>query len=92
MSSQAAAQLNAALGELKALLGENLSVAAAVRDHHARDISYHPPMAPDAVAFPASTEDVAGIIRICAAHATPVIPFGTGTGIEGGVNAIHGGV
>jgi D-lactate dehydrogenase (cytochrome) len=47
---------------------------------------------PDAVVFPQSSADVQDIVRICAAHAVPVIPFGTGTSLEGHVNAPFGGV
>ncbi len=47
---------------------------------------------PDAVVFPQSTEDVQDAVRICAQHRVPVIPFGTGTSLEGHVNAPHGGV
>ncbi len=39
-----------------------------------------------------STEEVAEVVRICAAHGTPIIPYGTGTGLEGHVAALHGGV
>ena len=42
--------------------------------------------------FPQSTIDVQDIVRICAAHGVPVIPFGTGTSLEGHVNAPFGGV
>ena len=42
--------------------------------------------------FPQSTEDVQQIVRICATHGVPVIPFGTGTSLEGHVNAPLGGV
>jgi len=44
------------------------------------------------VVFPQSTEDVQQIVRICARHDMPVIPFGTGTSFEGHVNAPFGGV
>jgi D-lactate dehydrogenase (cytochrome) len=44
------------------------------------------------VVFPQSTADVQEIVRICAAHGAPVIPFGTGTSLEGQVNAPRGGV
>ncbi len=85
-------RLDQAIAELKALLGERLSTSAAVREHHGRDITYHLPHPPDAVAFAHSTEEVAEIVRICAAHGTPVIPFGTGTSLEGHIAALRGGI
>ena len=78
--------------ELRALLGERLSTAAAVRERHGKDESYHPAKAPDAVAFAESTEEVAAIVRACAAQGRPVIAFGTGTSLEGQVAALHGGI
>ena len=77
---------------LRALLGDRLSTAPAVRDQHGRDESYHPTVPPDAVAFARSTEEVAEIVRLCAARRVPIIPFGTGTSLEGGVAALCGGV
>jgi D-lactate dehydrogenase (cytochrome) len=77
---------------LRALLGDRLSTAPAVREQHGRDESYHPVAAPDAVAFARSTEEVAAIVRLCAAHRVPIVPFGTGTSLEGGVAALRGGV
>ena len=47
---------------------------------------------PDAVIQPRSTEDVQDIVRICADHHVPIVPFGTGTALEGHVNAPLGGV
>ena len=81
-----------AVGELRALLGERLSTSAAVREQHGRDESWHDGHEPDAVAFAKSTEEVAGIVKICARHGVPMIPYGTGTSLEGHVAALHGGV
>lgn len=82
----------AAVQELARALGEKLSTAEVVRSYHARDESHHEPCLPDAVVSCASTEDVAAAVRICARHRVPVIPFGTGTGLEGGAIPAHGGV
>ena len=78
--------------DLRSLLGERLSTASDVRESHGKDISYHTPAPPDAVAFPLSTDEVSRIVRICAQHETPMIPFGAGTSVEGQVTAPHGGV
>ena len=78
--------------ELCALLGERLSTSAAVREQHGHDESYHPTHPPDAVAFATSTEEVAEIVKLCAARKRPVIAFGTGTSLEGHVAALHGGI
>jgi len=47
---------------------------------------------PDAVAFPASTEEVSGVIQVCAHHGVPVVPRGAGTGYAGGAVPTRGGV
>jgi D-lactate dehydrogenase (cytochrome) len=47
---------------------------------------------PDAVAFAQSTEEVSEIVKICARHKVPLISFGSGTGLEGHVVALQGGV
>jgi D-lactate dehydrogenase (cytochrome) len=78
--------------ELKALLGERLSLSPAVREQHGHDESYHPGAAPDAVAFAQSTAEVAAIVGLAAKHGVPVIPFGAGTSLEGHVAALEGGV
>ncbi len=83
---------DAAIAEIRALLGERLSTAKAVREQHGRDESYHAGMPPDAVAFAESTEEVSAIVRACAAHKVPVIAYGTGTSLEGHVAALRGGV
>jgi D-lactate dehydrogenase (cytochrome) len=77
---------------LRERLGDRLSTSAAVRAHHGKDESYHAPHAPDAVAFPHSTDEVSAIVSLCAKHKTPVIAFGAGTSLEGHVAALAGGV
>ena len=77
---------------LRQRLGDRLSTAAAVREQHGHDEAWHETMAPDAVAFAESTEEVAEIVRICAEHGTPVIPYGTGTSLEAHIQAVRGGV
>src|SRR6478672_10083449 len=80
------------LSELKALLGDRVSVSAAVREHHGKDESYFPYALPDAVVFPHSTEEVRDVVNICRRHRVPMIPFGVGTSLEGHILAVQGGV
>ena len=80
------------LETLAARFGDGLAVGEAVRAHHGRDESSHPPAPPDAVVFPQSTEEVAEIVGLCRAHGTPVIAFGAGSSVEGQVLATRGGV
>jgi D-lactate dehydrogenase (cytochrome) len=83
---------DAAIAELKALLGDRLSTAASVREQHGRDESYHASSPPDAVAFAQTTEEVSAIVKICARHKLPVIPYAAGTSLEGHVAALAGGI
>jgi D-lactate dehydrogenase (cytochrome) len=80
------------LSELHGILGDRLSTSAVVCAQHGKDESYHAPHSPDAVAFAHSTDEVAAIVARCHAYQTPVIPFGTGTSLEGHVAALAGGV
>ncbi|MDX2315258.1 MAG: FAD-linked oxidase C-terminal domain-containing protein [Gammaproteobacteria bacterium] len=78
--------------ELRELLGERFSTSEAVRQQHGKDESFHEVAAPDGVAFATSTAEVVQIVTACARHKTPVIAYGTGTALEGHVQALHGGV
>jgi D-lactate dehydrogenase (cytochrome) len=84
--------IEAAIRALTARFGNRLVTSQAVREQHGNTVTWIENQPPDAVAFPQSTEEVQEIVRICAAHRVPVIPFGTGTSLEGHVNAPHGGV
>ncbi|HEX2445820.1 MAG TPA: FAD-linked oxidase C-terminal domain-containing protein [Vicinamibacterales bacterium] len=78
--------------DLRAILGDRVSVAAAVREHHSHGESYHKSYPPDAVVFPESTQEVSSVVKICARHGAPIVPFGAGTSLEGHVAALEGGV
>jgi D-lactate dehydrogenase (cytochrome) len=77
---------------LAARFGNHVSTADAVRRQHAHTTTWLANEPPDAVLFAQSTEDVADAVKLCAEFAMPVIPFGTGTSLEGHVNAPLGGV
>ena len=84
--------MQALIEALRAQLGDRVSTTDAVRDHHSHAESWHAPARPDAVVFPLSTDEVAAVARLCHAHQVPMIPFGMGSGMEGHVNAVRGGV
>ena len=92
MSTTTRGTAESAVAALKHLLGARANDTAAVREHHSHGESYHTPAAPDLVCFPHTTDEVAAIVRIAAAHRLPIVAFGAGTSLEGHVNAIHGGV
>ena len=80
------------IAALAANFGNRLVTSQAVRQQHANTITWLPNQPPDAVVFPQSAEEVQKIVRLCAAERVPVIAFGTGTSLEGHVNAPRGGV
>jgi glycolate oxidase len=49
----------------------------------------HPP---DLIVRPADTQQVAAVVRLCAAHRVPVVVRGAGTGYTGGAVPTHGGL
>src|SRR6516162_3133809 len=77
---------------LAARFGNRLVTSWAVREQHANTTTWIANEPPDAVVFPQTTSDVQDIVRICAKLRVPVIPFGTGTSLEGHINAPYGGV
>jgi len=87
-----AGAIEAALAELTRAFGNRLVTSQIVREQHGNTLTWVANQPPDAVVFPQSAADVQEIVRICATHGVPVIPFGTGSSLEGQVNAPHGGV
>ncbi len=81
-----------ALAVLAQRFGERFSTGAAVREQHANTTTWYANEPPDAVVFAHTSEEVADLVEICATYRMPVIPFGTGTSLEGHVNAPQGGV
>jgi D-lactate dehydrogenase (cytochrome) len=86
------AGIAAVLGILKQRFGERFQTGQDIRAQHAHTTSYIPNQPPDGVVFAQSTEDVQEVVRACAEHRVPVIPFGTGTSLEGHTNAPGGGI
>jgi D-lactate dehydrogenase (cytochrome) len=84
--------IEVAVRALAAQFGNRLVTSQAVRQQHGNTVTWIENQPPDAVVFPQSTEDVQEIVRICAVHRVPIIPFGAGTSLEGHVNAPQGGV
>ncbi|MEP1208787.1 MAG: FAD-linked oxidase C-terminal domain-containing protein [Rhizobiaceae bacterium] len=81
-----------AIGILKQRFGDRLQTNKSLLEQHAHTMTYIPAQLPDAVVFPHSTQEVQEVVRICAEHRVPIIPFGTGTSLEGAVNAPAGGI
>src|SRR3954471_21265592 len=84
--------VNAAIAALAAKFGNRLVTSQAVREQYGNVLTWIENQPPDAVVFPQSAEDVQDAVRICTQHKVPVIPFGTGTSLEGHINAPQGGV
>ncbi len=82
----------AGVAALSAAFGNRVVTSQAVREQHGNTLTWIPNQPPDAVIYPQSTEDVQRIVRICAEHDLPIIPFGVGSSLEGHVNAPQGGV
>ncbi|XP_003791374.1 probable D-lactate dehydrogenase, mitochondrial [Otolemur garnettii] len=78
---------------LKAVVGTpHVSTASVVRAQHGQDESKHRCRPPDAVVWPQNVDQVSQVAALCYSQGVPIIPFGTGTGLEGGVCAVQGGI
>ncbi len=84
--------VEAVVAGLAARFGNRMVTSLAVRQQHANTTTWLPNQPPDAVVFPHTTEEVQDIVRLCVSYRVPIIPFGTGTSLEGHVNAPFGGV
>ncbi len=89
LSSDAVAALNSALA---ARFGNRFTASDAIRQAHGHTLTWLKNEPPDAVVFAESKEDVVDLVKLCARHDAPIVPFGVGSSLEGHVNATHGGV
>ena len=81
-----------AIGELKTLMGDRLCISAAERKQYGQNETYYKEMLPDAVAYPKDEKEVSEVMEICNKHKCPVIPWGTGTSLEGNSIPVNGGI
>ncbi|MDX5594055.1 FAD-binding oxidoreductase [Pseudovibrio sp. SPO723] len=84
--------IEAVLPQLKEQFGTRYQSSHSMREQHGHTTTWLPNQLPDAVIFAHSTEEVSAIVKLCAAHRVPIIPFGTGSSLEGHVNAPGGGI
>ncbi len=82
----------AATLEFQRRFGNRAVTSQSVREQHAHTTTWIPNQPPDVVVFAESEEDVREAVKIAAAHDLPIVPFGTGSSLEGHVNAPFGGV
>ena len=71
--------------DLKILLSERFSISSSVRNNYAGGEDVFDPVLPEAVVFPENNEEISTIVKLCNKYNTPIIPFGTGTSLEGNV-------
>ena len=77
------------IDELRGVLGaERVRVDLLERDLYLKDASIYGGGRPVAVCFPRTTEEVAGVVGVCAAHGWPFVARGSGTGLAGGATPI----
>ncbi|HXG80110.1 MAG TPA: FAD-linked oxidase C-terminal domain-containing protein [Methyloceanibacter sp.] len=82
----------ALFSELATRFGARFSQSQALREQHANTLTWLKRQPPDAVFFAETEAEVSEVVRLCASARVPVIPFGTGTSLEGHVNAPFGGI
>ena len=83
---------SALVADLQTILGDRCTTNPTQLQNHSHGESYHTPGPPDVVVFPLSTEEVSAVMRAAARHKAPVVPYGIGSGLEGHVNALNGGI
>jgi D-lactate dehydrogenase (cytochrome) len=75
-----------------ARFGTRFSTGLALREQHANTLTWIGCQPPEAVVFAETADEVTEIVTLCAGARIPIIPFGTGTSLEGHTNAPLGGI
>jgi len=78
--------------ELKKILNGRFSLSESTRANYARGEDSYEPVLSQAVVFPETNEEVSKILKLCNEHKVPVVPFGTGTSLEGHVVGNENGI
>ena len=78
--------------ELKKILNGRFSQSESTRANYARGEDTYDPVLSEAVVFPETNEEVSKILKLCNEHKIPVVPFGTGTSLEGNVVGNENGI
>lgn len=76
------ASLETVIRSLSEQFGNRAVTNPGVLGTHANTLTWVAPQPPDIVVFPHSTEEVSAIVKLCAAHRVPIIPFGAGTSLK----------
>ena len=71
--------------ELKKIFDVRFSTSVSTRTNYARGEDTYDPVLSKAVVFPETNEEVSKVLSLCKKHKVPVVPFGTGTSLEGNV-------
>ena len=71
--------------ELKKIFNGRFSTSESTRANYARGEDTYDPILSQAVVFPETNEEVSKILKLCNENKIPVVPFGTGTSLEGNV-------
>ena len=78
--------------KLTEILNDKISFSEATRANYARGEDAYEPVLSQAVVFPENNEEVSKILKLCNEHKFPVVPFGTGTSLEGHVVGNENGI
>ena len=80
------------MNQLRNIFGKRFTTSNAILQRHGKDEAYHPVAPPDGVIFPKNTEEIREIVLLCSDNNIPIVPFGVGTSLEGGIGALSGGI